>query len=330
MLKSTRERSGLTQGGSKLKLPSLEIADLKPKLPIIQGGMAIRISMADLAAAVADQGGIGVIAGTVLGIEEIKKEIRKAKSKTNGIIGVNIMFAAQNFKDLLHASVEAGVDLIISGAGFSRDMFGVGRETNTPVVPIVSSLKLAKISERLGAAAVVVEGGNAGGHLGTDKNSFDLVKKIAGKINIPVIGAGDVVTPPDIEKMLALGVDGVQMGTRFLASREAAVSEKFKKLCVKAGAEDVVKIMSSVGLKANAIKTKFAELIKAGEAPPPANCTDCLKHCTKNFCIRDALVAAKAGDMEEGVFFTGAGIAKIDKILSTEEIFQEIKDYFKN
>ncbi len=313
-----------------MKLPKLEIANLKPELPIIQGGMAIRISMAELAAAVADQGGIGVIAGTVLGIEEIKKEIRKAKAKTEGIIGVNIMFAAKNFKDLLHASVEAGVDVIISGAGFSRDMFGVGKETNTPVIPIVSSLKLARISEKLGAAAVVVEGGNAGGHLGTDEDSFDLVRKIAGKINIPVIGAGDVVTPPDIEKMLSLGVDGVQMGTRFLASKEAAVAESFKKLCVKAGSSDVYKIMSSVGLKANAIKSKFSDLIRAGEAPPPANCTDCLKHCTKKFCIRDALVEAKAGNMEEGVFFTGAGIGKIDEILSTKEIFDEIREYFSN
>ena len=240
------------------------------------------------------------------------------------------MFAAKNFKKLLNASVEAGVDVIISGAGFSRDMFTVGKKTNTPVVPIVSSLKLAKISEKLGAAAIVVEGGNAGGHLGTDENSFNLVKKIVDKVNIPVIGAGDVVTPPDMEKMFALGVDGVQMGTRFLASKEAAVAESFKKLCVKASSTDVVKIMSSVGLKANAIKTRFTDLIQAGEAPPPANCTDCLKHCTKNFCIRDALVAAKAGNMEDGVFFTGAGIGKIDKILSTKEIFQEIKEYFSN
>lgn len=315
-----------------MKLPKLEIANLKPELPIIQGGMAIRVSMAELAAAVADQGGIGVIAGTVLGIEEIKNEIRKAKAKTDGIIGVNIMFAAKNFKKLLIASVEAGVDVIISGAGFSRDMFKVGKETNTPVVPIVSSLKLARISEKLGAAAIVVEGGNAGGHLGTDENSFNLVKKIVDKVNIPVIGAGDVVTPQDMEKMFALGVDGVQMGTRFLASKEAAVAESFKQLCVKATSKDVVKIMSSVGLKANAIKTRFTDLIQAGEAPPPANCreNDCLKHCTKKFCIRDALVAAKAGNMEDGVFFTGAGIEKINQILSTKEIFQEIKEYFSN
>ncbi|RCW52683.1 MULTISPECIES: NAD(P)H-dependent flavin oxidoreductase [Halanaerobium] len=311
-----------------MRLPELKIADLRAKLPIIQGGMAIRVSMAELAAAVANEGGIGVIGASVMTPQELKSEIKKARKLSDGIIGVNIMFAAKGFGELLKASVEAGIDCIISGAGFSRDMFGVGKEYDTPVIPIVSSLKLARISQKLGASAVVVEGGNAGGHLGSDENSFDLVKKIAGKVDIPVIGAGEAVTPADIEAMFKLGVDGVQMGTRFLASKEASVSEKFKKLCVKASSDDVMKIMSSVGYKANAIKTRFSELIKAGEAPPPANCTDCLKSCTKKFCIKDALINAKNGDMENGVFFTGAGIGRVKEILSTKEIFQEIKDYF--
>jgi len=312
-----------------LKLPELKIADLKPEFPIIQGGMAIRVSMAELAAAVANEGGVGVIGASVMTPKELKAEIKKAKKLSDGIIGVNIMFAAAGFSELLKASVEAGIDVIISGAGFSRDMFSVGKESNTPVIPIVSSLKLAKISERLGAAAVVVEGGNAGGHLGSDEYSFNLVKKIVGKIEIPVIGAGDVVTPEDIEKMLKLGVDGVQMGTRFLVSKEASVADEFKQLCVKASSDDVMKIMSSVGYKANAIKTRFSDLIKAGEAPPPANCTDCLKHCTRKFCIKDALVNAKAGDLDNGVFFTGEGIGRVKKILSTHEIFKKIKDYFR-
>ncbi len=313
-----------------MRLPELKIADLKPELPIIQGGMAIRVSMAELAAAVANEGGIGVIGASVMTPEELKSEIKKARKLSDGIIGVNIMFAAAGFSELLKASVEAGIDCIISGAGFSRDMFGVGKESDTPVIPIVSSLKLARISQKLGAAAVVVEGGNAGGHLGSDENSFDLIKKVAGKVDIPVIGAGEAVTPADIESMFELGVDGVQMGTRFLASEEASVSEKFKELCVKASNDDVMKIMSSVGYQANAIKTRFSKLIKAGEAPPPANCTDCLKSCTRKFCIKDALINAKKGDMDNGVFFTGAGIGRVKEILSTKEIFAEIKEYFKD
>ncbi|MFP4021121.1 MAG: NAD(P)H-dependent flavin oxidoreductase [Halanaerobium sp.] len=313
-----------------MKLPELQIADLKAKLPIIQGGMAIRVSMAELAAAVANEGGIGVIGASVMTPQELKSEIKKARKLSDGLIGVNIMFAAAGFSELLKASVEAGIDCIISGAGFSRDMFGVGKETDTPVIPIVSSLKLARISQKLGAAAVVVEGGNAGGHLGSDEYSFDLVKKIAGKVDIPVIGAGEVVNPADIEAMFELGVDGVQMGTRFLASKEASIAEEFKELCVKANSDDVIKIMSSAGYYANAIKTRFSKLIEAGEAPPPANCTDCLKSCSREFCIKDALIDARAGDLKNGVFFTGAGIGKIDEILSTKEIFQEIKEYFKD
>jgi len=312
-----------------LKFPKLKIGNLEPKYPIIQGGMAIRVSMAELAAAVASEGGIGVLGGSALTVDELKAEIKKARSMTDGIIGVNIMFAARGFMKLLRASVEEGIDVIISGAGFSRDMFTVGKETGVPVVPIVSSLKLAKISERLGAAAIVVEGGNAGGHLGTDIDSWDLIEKIKASVNIPVIGAGDVVNVDDIKRMFRAKLDGVQMGTRFLASEESSVSDVFKKLCVKAKDSDVVKIMSSVGFPANAIRTRFSELVLNGEAPPPENCTDCLKHCRKNFCIKDALLRAKDGDMERGVFFTGEGLGKIKEILSVHDIFARIKTSFE-
>lgn len=310
-----------------MKFPKLKIGDLVPEYPIIQGGMAIRISMAELASAVANEGGIGVIAGSALPIDELKEEIKKAKKMTDGIIGVNIMFAVKEFKKSLLASIEAGVDLIISGAGFSRDMFTVGEKYDVPIVPIVSSLRLAKISQKLGADAIVVEGGDAGGHLGTDQDALPLIKKIKDKIDIPVIGAGDIVTPADVDNMFKLGLDGVQMGTRFLASEEANIADIFKELCVKTQKEDIVKIMSSVGLPANAIKTKFTELIKKGEAPEPISCNNCLKKCTKEFCIRDALLRGRAGDLEEGVFFTGKGLWKVNEILSVKEIFEKIKNY---
>ncbi|HLV10273.1 MAG TPA: nitronate monooxygenase, partial [Halanaerobiales bacterium] len=276
-----------------MDFPRLKIGKLNPKYPIIQGGMAIKVSTAGLASAVAEQGGIGVIAGTAMSISELKNEIRKAKNKTQGIIGVNIMYAASGFLKLLKASVEAGIDLIISGAGFSRDMFTIGKKNNLPVVPIVSSLKLARISEKLGASAIVVEGGNAGGHLGTDEDSWELVKTVKEKVKIPVIAAGDVVTPEDIQKMFKMGMDGVQMGTRFLASEESDVSEAFKELCIKAQNKDVVSFMSSAGFPGNAIRTRFIELILEGKEPAPEECSECLKHCLKNFCIKDALLKAR-------------------------------------
>ena len=310
-----------------MNFPKLKIGRLNPKYPIIQGGMAIKVSMARLASAVADQGGIGVIGGTALSVDKLKKEIKKAKDMTDGIIGVNIMYAASNFKKLLKTAVESGIDVVISGAGFSRDMFSVGKKADVPIVPIVSSVRLAKISEKLGASAIVVEGGNAGGHLGTDEDVWDLIEKIKGKVSLPVIAAGDIVTPEDVSEMFRAGLDGVQMGTRFLASIESNVSRVFKKLCVESQKEDILTIMSSVGFPANALRSKFSELVKAGRAPEPEECDNCLKHCTKNFCIKKALLRGRKGDKERGIFFTGKGAWKIKEILSVENIFKKIKNY---
>ncbi|BDU50383.1 NAD(P)H-dependent flavin oxidoreductase [Haliovirga abyssi] len=310
-----------------MNFPKLKIGNLTPKFPIIQGGMAIRVSMAKLAAAVANEGGVGVIAGTGLKLEELANEIKKAKEMTKGIIGVNIMFAATDFVELVKTSIESGIDLIISGAGFSRDVFAMAKEAKIPFLPIVSSVKLAKISERLGASAIIVEGGNAGGHLGTDKDSWDIVKDIKEAVKIPVIGAGGVVTPEDAQRMFDLGLDGVQMGTRFVASKEVEISDVFKELYIKSKKEDVVEIMSSAGLPANAIKTKFTNLVLAGKAPKPENCTNCLKHCSRKFCIKDALNRGHDGDLERGVFFTGKDVWKIHDILSVKEIFQQFINY---
>lgn len=177
-----------------MKIPELRIADLVAKIPVIQGGMAVRISMAPLAAAVAEEGGIGIIAGSGLSVQELKEEIREARRRTKGIIGVNVMFAVREFAQLVHAAFEEKIDLLVSGAGFSRDMFTWGKEKGIPVVPIVSSAKLAKLSEKLGAAAVVVEGYEAGGHLGTDRSMRDILPEVKAAVSIPVIGAGSPKT----------------------------------------------------------------------------------------------------------------------------------------
>ena len=262
--------------------------------------------------------------------DKLKEEIKKARSLTDGIIGVNIMFAASEFLDLLKTSIENGIDVIVSGAGFSRDMFTLGKEAGIPVVPIVSSLKLARISEKLGASAIVVEGGDAGGHLGTAEKSADLLEKIKGKVSIPIITAGDIVTPADVKDAFKRGADGVQMGTRFLASEESSVDEYFKKLCVESSYKDLKKIISSVGLPALAIENDLVEKILNDEAPAPENCIDCLKKCSKEFCVRNLLIKGKAGNKDEGLFFSGAGLDKIDEILSVKKIFARIKAEMDN
>lgn len=307
-----------------MKLPELKIGHLVAKVPIIQGGMAIRISTARLAAAVAEQGGIGLIAASGMSFDELRHEIRLARSLTKGIVGINAMVAAREFAGLVRTAIEEGIDLVVAGAGFSRDIFGMGKESGTPVVPIVSSAKLARISESLGASAVIVEGKEAGGHLGTDQSVRVLLPEVKKAVKIPVIGAGGVISGRDIVEILSLGADGVQMGTRFAASVESNAAPALKEFYLKAKPEDVVLIKSPVGLPGQAVRNPFAKKIIEGTAPLPDSCDACLKHCERNFCIIKALIRAQQGDVETGLVFTGEYIHKIDEILSVKEIFSRL------
>lgn len=311
----------------------LNINGLKINVPIIQGGMAIRCSMAKLAAAVANEGGIGVIAGTALPLEDLRNEIRKARTlitNKGGALGVNIMFAVSNFVDLVNVCIEEKVDVIICGAGFSRDIFSMVKGTGIKLFPIVSSLKLAKISEKLGADAIVVEGGNAGGHLGTDLDSWDIMKEITSGVKLPVFGAGGVITPEDAERMLSLGTVGVQMGSRFIATHECDVSDTFKQMYVNCKEGDVVRIMSSVGLPANAIISPYVQkLLDEKENLTPKTCDGCLKHCKRNFCVSKRLIDGHNGDYENGIFFAGKDAWKINDIVSVHEIFNRFKPVFE-
>lgn len=314
-----------------MKLPELRIGHLVARVPIVQGGMAVRISTARLAAAVAEQGGIGLIAASGMTMDELRYEIRLARSLTRGIIGINAMVAAREFTKLLTTAIDEGIDLIVAGAGFSRDMFSLGRAAGVPIVPVVSSAKLARISEMLGASAVVVEGKEAGGHLGTDRSMRDILPEVKKAVKIPVIGAGGVITGRDIVEVMRLGADGVQMGTRFAASEESNAAPALKEFYLKARPEDVVIIKSPVGLPGRAVKNPFAAKVVEGTAPEPVACEACLKHCAKNFCIVKALIRAQQGDVENGLVFTGEYIHKIDAILPVREIFarllREVAEY---
>ena len=310
----------------------MKIGNMEIEVPIIQGGMAIKASMSTLAAAVSNEGGIGVIAGTGITTALLKEEIKKAQENIknkSGALGVNIMFAATNFKEQVIASIESGIDVIITGAGFSRDVFELVKGTDVKVFPIVSSVKLAKLAERLGADALVVEGGNAGGHLGTDKDSWDIVGDIAAAVKIPIFGAGGVITPEDGKRMLELGASGIQMGSRFITSLECEVSSKFKEIYLKAKEGDVVRIMSSAGLPANAIKNNIVDMIiNEDKRIKPVKCDQCLKHCSKSFCVQSRLILGHEGDIENGLVFAGTDAWRIESILSVKEIFENFKKIF--
>lgn len=308
-----------------VQLPVLKIGNLVPKYPIIQGGMSIKVSTASLAAAVAKAGGIGVIGGTGVTLEELKDEIKSARATAGGgIVGVNIMFAAHHFKEVVQTAIDQAIDVIFTGAGFSRDIFEMGKKSGVPIVPIVSSDRAARLAERSGAAAVVAEGTEAGGHLGTDRSIKEILPEIKQAVSIPVVAAGGITDGYDMAEMIKLGADGIQMATRFVLSEECSVADEYKQVYLNAREEDVVIVKSPVGLPGRAIKNKFSELLAQNIEPPVVECNRCLKQCSHVYCINHALLEARNGNVDNGLVFAGKNVFKIKDILPVEKIFDNI------
>ena len=307
-----------------MKLPPLTIGPYTAPVPLIQGGMSIRVSTSALAVPVAECGGIGTIGGSSIPIDELKADIIKAKNATKGIIAVNIMFAMKNFYNLVKGSIEAGVDMIITGAGFSRDIFKIGAESNTPIVSIVSSPAFARLAEKLGAAAIIVEAKEAGGHLGTDIALRDLFPKIREVVKkVPLIAAGGITDGYDMGEMMdKYGADGVQVASRFVLTKECSVSDAFKQTYLNAKKEDVTLIRSPVGLPGRAIRTPFVAQMEAGAELKAKECKyKCLKKCDHFYCISERLTMAKDGNIEEGLVFSGENVYKMKEILTVKEVF---------
>jgi nitronate monooxygenase len=301
-----------------MKLPALKIGELVSKLPIIQGGMGVGISMSKLASAVAKEGGIGVIAAAMPGIHEpdiienskeanirvLRQEIRKARANTRGVLGVNIMVALTNFADMVRTAIEEKIDIIFSGAGLPLDLPKyLTASAKTKLVPIISSARAGKILckkwlSRFGYLpdAFVVEGPKAGGHIGfktdqIDNPDFVLEKLITEVIeavkpfekqcgkSIPVIPAGGIYSGQDIHKFIGLGAAGVQMGTRFVATHECDADAEFKQMYVDAQDKDMVIINSPVGLPGRAIRNAFLDEVATGTKKPFKCPFHCIKTC---------------------------------------------------
>jgi nitronate monooxygenase len=348
----------------------LVIGNLTAKLPIIQGGMGVGISLSGLASAVANEGGIGVIATAGIGMLEpdsnsdflaaniraLKKEIRKARDMTPGIIGVNIMVALSNFADMVRTAIEAEVDIIFSGAGLPLNLpqFLVGTN-KTKLVPIVSSARAAKIIMKRWVEkynylpdAIVVEGPKAGGHLGfiaeqindpgysLENIIFQVITEVKSfeeryRRPIPVIAAGGIYTGADIYKFIQLGASGVQMATRFVTTCECDAAFKFKQAYIDSKQEDLVIIKSPVGMPGRAIRNKFITDAAAGKKHP-FNCPyHCIKTCDyKNspYCISLALMNAQRGNLEHGFAFSGANAYRCSEIVSVKELIATLsKEY---
>jgi NAD(P)H-dependent flavin oxidoreductase YrpB (nitropropane dioxygenase family) len=351
------------------------IGNLRIQVPIIQGGMGVAISLSGLAAAVANEGGIGVISAVGIGMTEpdyiknfrnankraLRKEIRKARAMSpEGVIGVNIMYAASDFDDLLKVAVDERTDVIFVGAGlFLKQPANLLIEdlenSGVKIIPKVSSPRAANIIFRYWSNqynrvpdGIAVEGPLAGGHQGFNKkdlmnsniNLFDLivetveiVKPYEEKFNveIPVIAAGGIYSGEDIYNIMQYGAKAVKMGTRFVPTFECDADIKFKETYISAKKEDIVLIDSPVGLPGRVIKNKFVEDILNG-TKKPVNCPwKCLKTCDYKevpFCIAQALFNAARGKMEAGFAFAGTNSFLTEKIISVKDLFEQLKNEY--
>lgn len=349
-----------------MKIPPLRLGELTAAVPIIQGGMGIGVSRSNLASAVAKEGGIGVISGVQIGFEEedfasnnfaanlraLRNEIRKAKDLSpNGIIGLNLMVAMNNYKEMVKAAVEEKIDLIISGAGLPTELPALIKGAKTKIAPIVSSGKAASVICKLWEKRyeyipdmVIVEGPEAGGHLGFSveqleakprvtleelvKEVLEALKPYKDKYNrdIPVIAAGGIFDGKDIARFLKLGASGVQMATRFIATEECDADIKYKEQFVKAKEEQIQLVKSPVGMPGRAIRNEFLEKLE-NEKHPVKKCYNCLKPCDpKNtpYCISQALIEAVKGNVKEALLFTGSNAYRIDKIMKVKELMREL------
>ena len=303
-----------------MRIPELRIGSLTAPIPIVQGGMGVRVSRFRLAAAVTNQGGIGTLSSIGLGdIEQSKtdyeavsraalvEEIRRAKALTSGPLAVNVMGVLSNALDMVKAAAAEGVRMIVFGAGLPMKLPKIVEDPSVNLVPIISSVRVADLILRTWdkhygrtVDAFILEGPLAGGHLGFSEDQLSnlqehslekilpqvltAVRPFSDKYQkpIPVVVAGGIFTGKDICRMLALGAAGVQMATRFVCTEECDVSAEYKQAYLNAREEDIVIIHSPVGMPARAIRTEF--LVKlAGDEKPIIRCPyHCLTTCKRD------------------------------------------------
>ena len=355
-----------------MNISPLRIGNLEAKVPIIQGGMGIGVSLSGLASAVANEGGIGIISGAQIGFNEedfetnskeaniraLRKEIRKARELSPfGIIGLNLMVAMNNYDEMATVAVEEGIDVIISGAGLPKGLPALVKGSKTKIAPIVSSGKAAKImckhwNDKYSYLPdfIVVEGPEAGGHLGfnydelvEEKNQSleEILKDVLQEVkvfeeeygkHIPVIAAGGIYTGADIAKYLKLGASGVQMATRFICTEECDAHINYKKCYLECNEENIDLIKSPVGLPGRAIINDFIKEIQQNRREIN-KCYGCLRKCnpkTTIYCISKALINAVKGNIQDALLFTGSNGYKMSKIVTVKELIEELVEEVKS
>lgn len=349
-----------------MNIPKLTINNKSVNSPLIQGGMGIRISLGKLAKACMNSGIVSTISMAQIGllkknfksnpldanIEALEEEIKMIrKSEPNGILGVNVMHAVNNYKEYTSFLAKQDIDFIISGAGLPLDLPTYIKDTKVKGAFIISSARACKLMLRSWDRKhqympefIVCEGPLAGGHLGFSKKDFDEgtvpsletiiieVKKVVTEYEekynkkIPIIAAGGIHDGKDIATLLKVGCDGVQMATRFIATEECDVAEEYKKMIVNAKEEDIVRVPSPAGLPARAVRNYLTEKVQRTNIKVKY-CVNCLKSCKKvgiPYCITEQLGNSANGD-DKGLIFTGAKAHLIKKIETVESLIKSLK-----
>lgn len=354
-------------------MQALKIGNKIAKLPIIQGGMGVGVSRSRLAGAVAAAGGVGIISSAQIGFDEpdfqtnhqeanlrsLKKHIQYAKAQArDGLVGVNVMVALRDYADQVRASVEAGADVVICGAGLPANLPELVAGSDTKFAPVVSSAKATQVllkrwekKYQTTADFIVIEGPKAGGHLGfshedidKDKkqeldfdteiqNIIEAVQEYRQKFHkeIPVIVAGGVFDAEDIRHVMDLGADGVQIASRFVATEECDADPAYKQAYIQASAEDIEIIHSPVGMPGRAIHNAFLEQVANHDCKIP-RCLGCLAKCDPSkipYCITDALTKAVKGDIENGLLFCGENVSRIHEITTVSALMEELAQGFE-
>ena len=345
----------------------LKMGNIEAKVPLIQGGMGVGISLGRHAGAVAKEGGIGSISAAQIGFKEpdfdtntkeanlraIQKEYDKARAiAPDGIIGFNIMVAMRHYEEYVRAAIDAGADLILSGAGLPTDLPRIAGDSRAKLAPIVSTDKSAKVILKYWGRKykrmpdlLVIEGPKAGGHLGFTKEQLkaydqaaydaevsDILDTVRSyeeefQCRIPVALAGGIENKAQAEHAFSLGVDAIQAATRFVTTEECDAHIKYKEAYLNAKETDIVIVKSPVGMPGRAILNPFMEKVMAGERIPHSSCHGCLQKCNPSeipYCITDALVHAARGEVDDALLFCGAYAYKADHLETVKEVIDSL------
>lgn len=361
-----------------MNISPLVMGNITARVPVIQGGMGVGISLGGLAGAVAKAGGIGIISAAQIGFREpdfdtdakkanlraVRKEYEKARTiAPEGVIGFNIMVAMRCYGEYVKAAIEAGADLIISGAGLPTELPKIAGDAGVLLAPIVSTDKSAKVILKYWDKKykripdlLVIEGPEAGGHLGFTRDqlakygvssahaerkrynaAYDaeilaILKTVrsyeeAYGRKIPVALAGGIESKEQAAHAFSLGVDAVQAATRFVTTEECDADIRYKNAYLQARKEDIMIVNSPVGMPGRAIKNKFIKRVMSGEQIPHTLCHRCLHKCDPAnipYCITDALVNAAKGETEDALLFCGAYAYKADRIETVKEVIDSL------